>query len=128
MAKPKVAKRVFIGKDAILNSALVTEVVDVPEFGADAAVLVKALNGQERDLFEVTLFVGEGKDRKANMVNARARLCSLAIVDEEGNNMFTFEEAEALGKKNAAALDRIYEVASELCGFSESARKQLQKN
>ena len=114
-------------KDAILGADdLKVEVVAVPEWGGD--VKVRALRGSERDFYEQSLFTGEGENRKFTLANARAKLMVLCIVDDEGKRMFQDGEADLLGQRNAAVLDRLYDVAQRLSGIGGKALEDAVKN
>ena len=106
------------------------ERVPVPEWGGD--VFVKSLTGSERDTFEgaVARVNRSGKNRQVtyNVENIRARLCALTIVDDKGVRMFTDAEIGALGKKSAAALNRVFEVAQRLSGLTDDDIEALEKN
>jgi hypothetical protein len=116
-----------INKQAILDAQdLKTEPVDVPEWGG--TVYVRTMTGAERDLFESTLMKGEGKNRKVDSANIRARLSCLCLVDESGERLFSDDEAERLGKKSADVLDRVFSVAQRLNGLSEKDVEELAKN
>ena len=115
----------YLSRDAILQREdIVTEDVEVPEWGG--TVRVRGMSGVERDAFEASLIEqpeANGKRRrkqqaatKTNMANVRAKLCAWCIMDENGAKLFSDADVVALGAKSAAALDRIYEVASELSG------------
>ena len=91
---------------------LPVEAVEVPEWGV--TVWVRSLMAHERDALEME--IAASKDRSVE--NLRGRLCALCIVDEEGNRVFSLEDAEALGRKSARALDRVFEVALRLNGMS----------
>lgn len=92
--------------------------VQVPEWGG--SVRIKALNGTERDAFEASVATAmAGKGVKLNLLNVRAKLVSLAAVDEQGQRLFRDQDVTALGRKNAAALDRVFAVAQRLAGLSE---------
>src|SRR5690606_35415422 len=105
-----------------------TEEELVPEWGARGGVLVRGLNGAERDRFEGSILHQSGKKTKVNMQNARARLVQMSTVDEDGKLIFSAADVLALGSKNAAALDRIFDVASRLSGISEDDMEELVKN
>jgi hypothetical protein len=101
-------------RDQILGADdLPVEEVEVPEWGV--TVRVRTMMGYERDAFEASVVQGE----KRNLDNLRARLCAMCIVDEDGNRVFSESDAEALGRKNAGALDRVFAVAQRLNGMSK---------
>jgi hypothetical protein len=111
-------------KEQILKAEdLKTEIVEVEEWGG--SVNVRTMTGTERDAFEQSIV--EGKD-KTNLANIRARLCAVTIVDENGNRLFNDEDVVELGKKSAAALDRVATVAQKLNGFRNKDIEELGKN
>jgi hypothetical protein len=102
------------------------ETVPVPEWGGD--VIVKSLTGAERDEFEDSVVRQRGKSRELNLRNARARLVSLSLVDEAGSRLFSAGDVEQLGRKSAAALDRVFGAAQRLSGLTEQDVDELAKN
>jgi hypothetical protein len=124
----------FLTRDQILESPeFVTEPVDVPEWGGDGArVLVKALSSAERDRYEQSIIKTSGKGRKAtrelNLINARAKIAVLAMVDEEGKPLFTENDMPLLSRKSGAALGRIAEVAMRLAGLTDEDLDELEGN
>jgi len=117
----------LLGRDAIFAADdRVFEIVEVPEWGG--SVRVKALTGTERDAYEETLLTGTGKQTKVTMANARAKLCARAIVDENGERLFSDKDVTRLGQKSAAALDRVYEVATRLAKVSKEDIEDLKGN
>ena len=116
----------ILKREEILNSDdLKTECVEVPEWGG--SVYVRALTGEERDTYEASVVTQKGKDTQVNMKNARAKLVTLATVDESGAKIFTQADVAALGKKSAAALSRIFNTAMRLSGISESDLTEMTK-
>ena len=114
-------------KGAILcANDLQTEDVEVPEWGG--AVRVRSFTGRERDAFEASMVRGEGKDRKVDLTNMRARLVGLTVIDEGGQRLFTDEEVDLLGAKSGAALDRVFAIAQKLNGLSGADVEELTKN
>jgi len=107
-------------------SDIKTETVPVPEWGGE--VNVRGLTGAQRDAFEESMFVGRGKDRKENFANLRARLIVLCAVNEQGQPIFTEKQVDALSKKSAAALDRVFEAAQRLSGLSKKDTEDLAGN
>lgn len=119
----------LLNKDAIAGVVDTTfEVVEVPEWGG--SVRVKSLTATERDAFEASLVAGEGKNRKANLANIRAKLVASCLVDEVGNRLFLDASAGAsvLGAKNGAAMDRIFTVCQRLSGMSPADIAELEGN
>lgn len=99
--------------------------VEVPEWGAGKYVLVKAMSGLDRDRYEASL-----RDDKGKFVQDlwRAKTCAAVIVDENGAPEFTEADLQALGQKNANALDRIVEVANRKNALDGAAVEALVGN
>ena len=117
----------LLSKTAILAAQdLQTEDVEVPEWGG--AVRVRSFTGRERDAFEASMVRGDGRDRKVDLTNMRARLVGLTVIDESGQRLFTDEEADLLGAKSGAALDRVFAIAQKLNGLSGADVEELSKN
>ena len=117
----------LLSKTAILAAQdLQTEDVEVPEWGG--AVRVRSFTGRERDAFESSMVRGDGRDRKVDLTNMRARLVGLTVIDETGQRLFTDEEVDLLGAKSGAALDRVFAVAQKLNGLSGTDVEELSKN
>ena len=117
----------LLSKTAILTANdLQTEDVEVPEWGG--AVRVRSFTGRERDAFESSMVRGDGKDRKVDLTNMRARLVGLTVIDEAGQRLFTDDEVDLLGAKSGAALDRVFAVAQKLNGLSGADVEELSKN
>lgn len=101
-----------------------TEDVQVPEWGG--TVRVRALSGAERDAYEAGLVqLRSDGSRRLTMQNARARLVSLSLCDEQGNRLFSDADVSELGDKSAAALERVFNVASRLSGLSDGDVEEM---
>lgn len=117
----------LLSREQILEANDLTfEDVDVPEWGG--AVRVMALTGWERDKFESAMVTGRGKNRTTNMDNLRAKMAAAALVDEAGARLFTESDVRVLGKKSAAALDRVFDVARRLSGLTQEDSEELAGN
>jgi hypothetical protein len=117
----------YLGRDAILKaSALKTEDVPVPEWGG--SVLVRELRGRERDEWEASLAVQRGRQMVPDVANMRAKLAARCIVDPDGEPLFSQQDVNALGELSAAALDRVFEVASRLSGLNPGDVEEKAKN
>jgi hypothetical protein len=95
-----------------------TAEVDVPEWGMK--VTIRAFSASERDSL--------GLQMMKSKENIRAKTAALIIVDENGNRIFNDAEVEALGKKSAKALDRIFDAHLKLEQFTEEEAKEFEKN
>lgn len=117
----------LLNRDAILQAQdLPTEDVEVPEWGG--AVRVRGLTGAERDAFEQSVVEQRGKSTRANLKNIRAKLVAMTVVDENGERLFSDSDAAILGKKSAAALNRVFEVAQRLNGMTPDDVEELSGN
>ena len=117
----------YLSKTQILQADdIVYEDVAVPEWGG--VVRVKTLTGLERDGLEQSMLEGKGKSQNVNMANFRAKLCSRTMVDDAGKRVFSDLDIADLGKKSGQALQRVFNVASKLSGFSDSDIEDLTKN
>ena len=116
----------MLNKDSILSiQDLSAETVAVPEWGGD--VSIRTMTGAERDGWEASLSpVGAGAG--PNLANLRARLLVKCIVDEQGKRIFDDGDADALGAKSAAAVERLFSVAQRLNGLSPRAVEDAAKN
>ena len=123
------ADKKFLTKAEILaQDDLIYEDVQIPEWGG-TWVRVRTINGSERDRFEASTVVRNGKKTTTNFENIRARLCLLCMVDPEtGERLFQEEDTFPLGGKSAAALDRIFTVAQRLNGLRDEDVEELAKN
>jgi len=97
--------------------------VYVPEWKTD--VYLRVLSGVERDRFELAL--NDGLTGKAKP-NVRAFLAVMCLCDESGKRLFKDSDAEALGEKNAVALDRVFSVAKELNVLDDEDVERIEKN
>ena len=113
----------LLNRDAILKANDITmQTVNVPEWGGD--VSIRTLTGTERDAFEASIVSG----KKHDMTNIRAKLVARSVVDEKGVRLFTDDDVCAIGRKNAKALDRIFDAAQRMNGIRETEIQELEKN
>lgn len=115
----------LLSKDAILGADdRPTRDVEVPEWGG--TVRIRGLTGAERDAYEVALSgVRPDGTARINLVNVRARLIALSVVDEAGERLFTDKDAAALGEKSAVAMQRVFEAAQHLSGLTDEDIEEL---
>lgn len=116
----------LLGRDAILEANdLPTRDVEVPEWGG--RVRVKTLTGEERANWEKAVVEVRGKRTEAKDF-FRASLVANTAINDQGELIFTFRDVEALNRKSAKALERVYEAAAELCGLKEEDLEEMVKN
>lgn len=106
------------------------EWVPTPEWAAAgcAGVGVRVMTAAERDAYEASCIERRGESYERNLANVRAKLVCRCAVDEAGNRIFADADAEALGRKSAAVLDRLYETASRLNRLRAKDAEDLAKN
>lgn len=108
----------FLTKEQILTADdLPTEEVEV--WGG--TVLVIALSAQERE--NLRLSMGENEN---DLLQVMVKLVSLVVVDENKNRVFSEEDVEALAKKSAKEIDKVFAAAQKLSGLG--VEKELKKN
>jgi hypothetical protein len=117
----------FLTKAQILAADDVQyEDVLVPEWGGK--VRVYGLTAAERSKLESNM-LRQQRDgtQKLDASEMRQLFCAYAIKDPAtGGRLFSDKEIAHLGKKSAAATDRVYEVASRLSRVSEQDLKELE--
>lgn len=124
----------ILTKQQILDADdLQVETVEVPEWGGE--VFVRGLSGTERDAWEQSIIDMKQAAARRNgagldydFANFRAKLVARCIVDEDGQRLFGESEIGLLGRKSAAALDRVFTVAQRLSGLSSQDVEELTKN
>ena len=114
----------ILGKSDIFKASDIDkELVEVPEWGG--SVYVKGMTGTERDAYEASILEQRGNKREVNMENFRAKLIAFSVCDEKGKLLFSQKDVVYIGKKSAAALQRIYDVAQRLSAISKEDVKEL---
>lgn len=120
-----------VREQILASDDLPRERVLVPEWGSDGKPLelfVRTLTGTERDAVEQAALKERAESEQETIQNIRARLVVFSAVDEAGTLVFSADDIEALGCKSAKALDRLFDVAARLSGFSDKDVEELAKN
>ncbi len=101
--------------------------LDVPEW--NGSVYLRVMSGEERDELERYYSDAKEKGRGSTPENIRARVACLTLCDSQGARLFDSNgDVHALGRKSAAALDRIFELAMRLNRIGEQDVGQLAGN
>lgn len=113
-------------RDQILGASdLPKQEVPCPEWGC--TVYVRSMSGAERDWFEAQ--VTQINDLPASAPrNIRALLVALTAVDADGMRIFSEADVDALGKKSAAVLDRLWRASLELNRIGSDELEQAKGN
>ena len=116
----------LLSKEAILQADdRRYEIVNVPEWKGE--VRLRSLSGAERDQYEAGLTRQVGNTQKIDARNARAKLVALSACDENGQPVFDPKDVIGLGNKSSAALQRLFDAAMRLSGFTEDDMKELEE-
>lgn len=99
--------------------------VEVPEWGG-RQIRVATMTAADRDLYELEIY--EDKKAGRGVTNVRARMVARCVVDAQGERVFSEAQVAALGRKNAKALDRLYDAATRVNGLSAADQEALEKN
>lgn len=126
----------FLTKDQILAADdRRFQDVEVPEWtvigsGQPAMVRIVGLTAAEASKFSSKLVKVDGKGavKELKMDNFLAELLVRTLVDEDFEPLFTDKDIEALGKKSAAVMKRLSDIASELSGLNDKAVEENVKN
>ena len=115
---------------------VVYESVVVPEW-MNSTVWVRSISSAEKDAFEasitkrVTEKVGRKKRERSRIdqLKFRSKLVIKSACVGDGNPAPLFQESdlEWLAEKNGAAIERVFDVASRLAGFSDDDVAELGK-
>jgi len=102
------------------------ELVEIPEWQGD--MYIRSLTAAERDAWEASIVsIDDQGNRQSNMANLRARLVVRTACLVDGSPLFMESDAEILGSKSAAAVDRAFAVAARLSGITDRDVKELEK-
>jgi hypothetical protein len=108
-----------LSKDDILSSKdIQIEIVDVPEWGGQ--LYVRVLSGWQRSKF-LKLIAG-GKDMPVDWIE---RLVIACACDADGKALFDEKDLKELQDKNSMAIQRVFDAASKLNGFSDDGRETI---
>lgn len=120
-------KKHFLNKAEIMQAQdLEARDVHVPQWGG--WLRVRGLTGIERGKYMEDMMIGKGQKKEVTFSNLHAKLVARSVVDEQNNRLFSDKEIGELGRKSAAALQKVFDVAAELSGLSGDQIKELEEN
>lgn len=101
------------------------ESVEVPEWGG--TVYMRSMTGNARD--EIEERINDAQETDGTLVGLRAAFVAASLCDQDGQSLdFDEDEVDQLGEKNAAALNRLADVAQRLSGITAADVDALEKN
>ncbi len=110
----------FLTREQVLDeNDLETEEVEI--WGGK--VLVRGLTATERE----GLRKESGDDGSKEIPNLIVKLVALTVINEKGESLFSESDIEALGKKSAQSLDKVFVVAQRLSGLDPESVKEIEK-
>lgn len=101
--------------------------VKVPEWGG-RTVYLKTMTGRERDSWEMGCIDPDTGRLNTKRSDFRAALVVRCLCDQSGKRLFTDSQSEVLGRKNAKAIDRLFETAQSLNKISDKDIKEYEGN
>lgn len=125
-------KREFLTRDAMLAADdLETRDLYIPEKGWEGWIRIRTLTAAEKDGLEIGMVLAttNGKTGETRQLdNIRARFVAAAVVDGEDRKLYSVDDVEALGKKAAPALSRIFAAIQDMNGISDDDIEEMEKN
>lgn len=127
----------MLTREQILQSQdLKIRKVLTPEWGEGGFVFVRSLTNDERDQWEATYMVMRSDPKNGTFSGFQFRkermkvqLLVRTVCDEQGVLLFnSASDIETLAGKNAAPVNRCFDTACELSGFTKTDLDDLAKN
>ena len=117
----------ILTREAILGAQdIKVENVKVPEWN-DGVVRLRSMPGTDRDKWE-TVVQSKVQDGKVNIDGMKVLLIVSCAIDDKGDPLFTENDLVELNKKNAKAINRLWEVAARMNGIGNEELEELRKN
>lgn len=98
------------------------EPIKIPEWNLSA--FIKPLDGESR--FKISQLATTADHTKSNSYIAEAYVCE-GLVDDNGDQIFDFDDRGVLAKKNPDIIERIYKKVVALSGMSSSDQVDAEK-
>lgn len=116
MSKQSIREAILAAED------IKPELTEIPEWGVTA--YLKPLDGDSR--YKIGQLAGDSDLRSENAYIAEAYICE-ALVDENGEKIFDFEDRPLLAKKNPTVIERLYRRITELSGIDADLEADAEK-
>ena len=120
----------FLNRDQVFAARdIKREVMDVPEWGGKIAIW--GMTGLQKGTFESALMATKGKSQTENWKRFRSAMlvkCCYDGLQDGANRVFRDQDIDALNEKSAAVLDRLFQKAQDLSGYTKKDVDELTKN
>lgn len=111
----------LLSRDAILSAQdLATKDVEVKAWGG--TIRLRMLTAAERAVLE-----SQQMDSAAKWSDFKVRVISMAAIDEEGNNLFTEDDLNAIKAKSGSVIDLLFLEANNLNKLSTLDTDEAEK-
>ena len=110
----------FLSRDDILNAAIKTAEVDVPEWGG--RVKVRELSAHEVTTLGIGMVTDDGKVDRSQVPDMMTQAVVLGAIDEDGKRLFTEQDVELLKGKSFDPIQRIAKAVLDMSGVSRSGQ------
>tara|TARA_R110002020_G_scaffold237758_4_gene450126 strand:- start:185 stop:619 length:435 start_codon:yes stop_codon:yes gene_type:complete len=117
----------YVTKDVFFSAKIQrpTERVHIAEMHGD--IIVQGMTAKERDQYETSCIVQKNGRRNFNLIDARAKLVMLSVVDDKGTRLFDASDVSRLSQMPASVIDKLFTVAQKLSGISDEDVEELGK-
>lgn len=117
----------MLTRDEILSANdLKTEVVDVPEWGGQ--VTIREMTGTAYEAYETSTHKLVGDKYVPNLIDRRARLCAVSIIDDKGDLMFADADIKKLSAKSGDVLCKVFEACQRINKIGRFSIEETAKN
>ena len=103
----------------LLSSPPKTVYVNVPDL--ENPVRLRAITAADRDALEASVVTMNGTNAKLSLKNVRAKLLSLAIVDDDCKRIFSDDDVDVISQWPAAMVEPLFDAAAALAGLESGA-------
>lgn len=91
-------------------------------------VRIRSLTELERSRLEASMRDKRGNLNTTKQVEIKCRVIVAAVVDEEGNQVFTNSDIAQLGQQDSKITNELVEAIQAHCGWSDDDLEDLEKN
>ncbi len=91
-------------------------------------VRIRSLTELERSKFEASMRAKDGQVSNVKLVDMKARLIVLCVVDGDGNPLLTHRDIDQILQQDSKVTNELVDRIQEHCGFTKADIEDLEKN